>query len=103
LKHVAEEDVDEVNIYLRQYTEDVISQPIEYQILCSFWLCLHLENYRITKLLLDKYNILKKYQDLITTEAQFKKYINNSKLFGRKFNNFIFELALRLQEEYLAM
>jgi hypothetical protein len=88
---------------MKEYTNDLISQPIEFQILCGYWLCLYINNLKFAKTLVDEYDILSKYKETFINEKNTKNMSDNLKLFGRKFNNIFFKIAIRIKEEKLAM
>ena len=70
----------------------------------SVWLCLYIENYKKTNKLAMKFPEIKEiFGTNFNTENDFLNYVINLQIFGRKINTITFEIAIKHNEEYLAM
>jgi hypothetical protein len=90
--------------FLKLLKEEEKGEKETPQIILAFWLCCYLEKYDKVKKILAKYPDLKTiFKFEFKSEKEFVEYVIDLQLFGRKSNGIVFEIALKQDEEYLAM
>jgi len=73
-------------------------------LIMAFWLALYTEKYKIARSIIQKSNKIKEmFNANFDNEKVFLNYLVELKLFGKKYNTIVFEIAVKNDEEYLAM
>jgi hypothetical protein len=73
-------------------------------LIMAFWLALYTEKYKIARSIIQKSNKIKEmFNANFDNEKEFLNYLVELKLFGKKYNTIVFEIAVKNDEEYLAM
>jgi hypothetical protein len=74
------------------------------KLIMAFWLALYTEKYKIARSIIQKSKEIKeKFNANFNNEKEFLNYLVELKLFGKKYNTIVFDIAVKNDEEYLAM